>query len=214
MDVEITPGRHLIRQCCYPAGIRLPKLPDPWRTTSSTGWTPYHGEANWEPGKEWDFRTHAWVWPHQRLANSGSSATRTRVALVVIKDGNLPRAHYAQWRGVEFKSAPFSECRYCGQACFSERDRLAHGEVVEGDQHYSHAKLCQFTAKLLLGRKECVACGAPCKGAKWGVPLCLRQRCYDDWQFKPAKFLKHWVDAVRFIDADLRAPIAERMFVK
>lgn len=223
LEVEIAPGRHLIRQSCYPAGIRLPKLRDPWSSTHSTGYHGLHRSSDWAAGKEWDFETRQWLYPAERARLVAARANPTRrdggrhskPPAVTIQDGNLPRALYAHWRGVVFKQAVYSECRFCGQSCLSERDREEHSKLLEGSPvGYSHAKLCQFAAKLLLGRKQCVVCSISTSGSKWGVPLCLRQACYDAWQFAPAKSLRNWVEAVKFVDGDLQANPNERLFIR
>jgi hypothetical protein len=166
----------LIHQAVYPAGQRLPKWPDkqyggyrPWAPVE----TRRHGHViQIEPNRF--SHQDGWFSPLKDKQDSGS--------LLELAGGNLKFGDYIYWVGHKVQRANFSLCRWCHKNCFDYRERKDHFDKVRTET-FSHAKLLDFSAKLLRARDLCVSCGCHTRQQKWGVPLCQTLRCMEYFMF-------------------------------
>lgn len=228
-EVEIVPTRGQISRLCYPQGLRLPALPKRDNFGSHSHHPGYHYRGSMpcidlralaERDIERERNLARWRAESREQATKSKEAraarkarSRSARAPYLLEEGNLPRSQYAFWRGAKLLSLRLAQCRFCGYNAYDESERARHlAMAVRGG--FSHAKLTQFTAKLLLARRECVICGEPGNHAKWGVPICPAQICLDKFMFDAPFISRIWTQAVSYIEQDLESPLEGRIFCR
>ena len=99
--------------------------------------------------------------------------------------GNLSRDQYRYFQGCESENANFSKCRFCEQWFTSEAQRVLHAKQFNCLAKFNDA------IKIWLGNPKrnqptlvkCAACGDDTYNRKWGIPLCIDNKCYEKWMF-------------------------------
>lgn len=115
--------------------------------------------------------------------------------------GNLNEAEYRYWFGCRAKDVQYSKCRACGTMAHSSEERLAHFK----DARYlvgMDACTTQLTRayRNMLAKNEdmCIVCkGRRFKHQKWGVPICQRVDCINDWKFSQGRYMPLEVELKR-----------------
>jgi hypothetical protein len=79
----------------------------------------------------------------------------------------------------------FSMCRACGKNVYTPAARAAHMEETK------HTQLLVYAFGKLRKDEACVVCDAKTCKSSWGVPLCQKTQCLNEW-----KYGTKWQDAV------------------
>ncbi len=155
--------RGILRQLCYPGGVRLPRIIDRTKPPEPTDDALYIYEA-YKP-----------VYVPQRPAQPARIIGPSKVeTLPVIDYGNLSNEAYKFFIGSRVKSSTYFRCRGCG------------GIEDHIDRRMYHMRDCRDLMKAIEERvkrdKICVVCNTGTSHTKWLIPLCS-EACITKWRF-------------------------------
>lgn len=155
----------IIRQLCYPGGVRLEPRMNKARPSEPSVDASYHyiTHKGYNPG------SHSGI-----VVVNPTQVTPEHPKAVMSLAGNLSNEAYRFFKGSPIESSDYFRCRGCEQEEQHKARKITHMKDCR--------LLMQTIVEFLKRDKLCVICNTQTKRERWTVPLCS-EACINKWRF-------------------------------